>query len=780
MAHMPLPGDADPGSPHMPQTAPSQTPIEVPEAAPTMWLRTSSLLVPVPAISTNRAIVMATDFADAASMFLAYPNADDYLLVVTGGGNFMSWGTWTITGMSGTSNRYRTIRFFNVADDWMHPVDRIGGNEVLVDGIQFTGGSSYWMVIGLTNRANVATNDARDAAHHIVWSSHLIEDSMVDYGVRLRGDNCTLQRSLLRRPNPSYGLVGLSIQPYSGALANWRSLDNEISDYADEVLVARNSDSPFDGCYGRSEGNDYYVTSAVYLGGGLASTENAMDFKSGSDTNQTVSYRDRMWGFRKRYPNTSEGDAIEVHRQARYILIQDAFIDDGPFAFFETNWDSPTSAETPRDVEFDGCQFTRISAYAAATGAGSIFRVVNNLNVHDCWFADCDYITYVYGALRAGGPTFNDNVAINTPVNHPLSVSQPYVEADNSEGDAAAQRQYIQCQRWTGGGTTFRVGARLGAALEDREPVSVFSAALTLGTVQIDDTSTDIDGTITGYLTSWGDGTADSTAAEPSHTYAANGIYTITRTITSSTGLTSTTQRNVWVTALPAPVMPRFQTEGTLLETTGGGTPGAPSGCVEGDVLVCWALTQGTEPATFSSANGFEQIPGSPFDVGLASGSALLIALRRVNSSESASDWTPTFNDPGNHLFARVLRYDRVLDTAAILDCIDVIASSIITTASLNVAIPGATTTQPNCLVLGFATTGADSTVAQFSAIATAAPHLENITTRFNDCTDLGNGSGLLMVEGEKALEGAYGGWVATLATTFRQVRVSLALLGAT
>ncbi len=66
--------------------------------------------------------------------------------------------------------------------------------------------------------------------------------------------------------------------------------------------------------------------------------------------------------------------------------------------------------------------------------------------------------------------------------------------------------------------------------------------------------STDPDGTITGYLWKFGDGTTDSTAEAPEHTYAASGSYTVTLTVTDSTSQTRTITHSVTVDGLPAVV----------------------------------------------------------------------------------------------------------------------------------------------------------------------------------------------------------------------------------
>ena len=65
-------------------------------------------------------------------------------------------------------------------------------------------------------------------------------------------------------------------------------------------------------------------------------------------------------------------------------------------------------------------------------------------------------------------------------------------------------------------------------------------------------TSTDTDGTIAGYSWNFGDATPAGTVANPTHTYAAAGTYTVTLTVTDDDGATGTINHPITVTA-PAP-----------------------------------------------------------------------------------------------------------------------------------------------------------------------------------------------------------------------------------
>ena len=87
-----------------------------------------------------------------------------------------------------------------------------------------------------------------------------------------------------------------------------------------------------------------------------------------------------------------------------------------------------------------------------------------------------------------------------------------------------------------------------GSGTANAAPSASFTWSCSGLTCGFTDTSTDVDGSVVSRNWAFGDG-GGSTAANPSHTYAAGGTYTVTLTVTDDDGATGSASQNVTVSS---------------------------------------------------------------------------------------------------------------------------------------------------------------------------------------------------------------------------------------
>jgi PKD repeat protein len=96
-------------------------------------------------------------------------------------------------------------------------------------------------------------------------------------------------------------------------------------------------------------------------------------------------------------------------------------------------------------------------------------------------------------------------------------------------------------------GATDNISKNVTVTAANVPPTAAFTYSANLLAVTFTDQSTDSDGTISSWSWDFGDGNT-STSQNPSHTYAADGAYTVSLTVTDNDGATDNTSQQVTVT----------------------------------------------------------------------------------------------------------------------------------------------------------------------------------------------------------------------------------------
>ena len=210
-----------------------------------------------------------------------------------------------------------------------------------------------------------------------------------------------------------------------------------------------------------------------------------------------------------------------------------------------------------------------------------------------------------------------------------------------------------------------------------------------------------------------------------------------------------------------------FVGAGAMAAGTGAVSPALPSGWQQNDIFLLFCETANQ---AVTAPSGWTEVSGSPQGTGTAGRNAatcLSVFWRRATASDSA----PTVADPGNHVVAAILAFRNVAESG---NPGDVTAGNVLSSASTSVSIPGATTTVPGCMVVVAVATGPDTNAAQCSGWSNS--NLSGLTELVDYYSTQGNGGGFGVAAGTQSTAGNYGTTTATVATSFVQGRLSIAL----
>jgi len=134
----------------------------------------------------------------------------------------------------------------------------------------------------------------------------------------------------------------------------------------------------------------------------------------------------------------------------------------------------------------------------------------------------------------------------------------------------------------------------------NQPPVANFTSSCSALSCNFTSTSSDPDGTITGYSWSFGDGSPVVTTQNAAHTYGAAGTYTVTLTVTDNQGATNSRSQNVTVSPPNQPPVASFTKSCSGLTCSFTSTSSDPDGSIAG---YRWTFGDGSPAVTTQNAS---------------------------------------------------------------------------------------------------------------------------------------------------------------------------------
>src|SRR3989338_4960512 len=214
---------------------------------------------------------------------------------------------------------------------------------------------------------------------------------------------------------------------------------------------------------------------------------------------------------------------------------------------------------------------------------------------------------------------------------------------------------------------------------------------------------------------------------------------------------------------------PTFVASGGQASNAAAITPLMPAGVLQNDILLLFLETANEAVTVSGGSETWTEVTSSPQGTG-ALGTRLTVFWARASQDAPTP---PTTSDSGDHQIGVILAFRGAITSG---NPWDVTAGGIEATSDTSGAIPGATTTVADTLIVAaIATDLPDANgTANFSAWANA--NLTSVTEQFDVTRNAGNGGGLGIATGVKATAGAYGNTTVTLANATVKGMLSIAL----
>ena len=219
--------------------------------------------------------------------------------------------------------------------------------------------------------------------------------------------------------------------------------------------------------------------------------------------------------------------------------------------------------------------------------------------------------------------------------------------------------------------------------------------------------------------------------------------------------------------------VPTFVAAGSVASGTGTITPSLPAGITSGDILLLF-LETANQAISITNQNGgtWTAVTNSPQGTGTA-GSTTSTRLTAFWSRYNGTQGVPTASDSGDHQFGRIIAIRGAVSSG---NPWDVTSGGVEATSDTSGSISGATTTAVNTLVVAVVAASLPDAIGTANFSSWANGSLTSITERTDNTQDVGNGGGLGVVTGIKAIAGVYGNTTVTHGSSAIKGMMSIAI----